>query len=235
MKMSRVRMWAIVAAVVVLATALSACTVAQPKPTVTYLYVTPTPGVDTPTPSDVPVPTDATAPPDAAPTDTPVPTPNVTLSPSPSPSPSPTSPAGACSGGAAAPPFFAAAAKDLTKFAVYCGHVPSKWIFKSGSEGDYAKGGMLTATYGGPSGAKIVIQEGAFCLTSSVACSPHDTYLGSANFGDMAGGIYSLGPGAGYAIYVNPGTRQGYTAKGTNVGQATFTGIVAALVKVPKS
>ena len=234
MKMSRVRMWAIVAAGVALAMAFSACTAAQPKPTVIYLYVTPTPGVDTPTPSDVPVPTDATAPPDAAPTDTPVPTPHVTLSPSPSPSPSPTSPAGACSGSASTQAYFATESKQLTKFVVYCGHVPSKWNFKSAND-NYKNGGWLTATYGGPSSAKIVIQEGAFCLTNSVACSPHDSYLGSANFGDMAGGIYSLGPGAGYAIYVNPGTGQGYTATGTNVSQATFTGIVAALVKVPKS
>ena len=152
----------------------------------------------------------------------------------PSPSPSPTSPAGACSGSASTQAYFATESKHLTKFAVYCGHVPKKWTFKSANDG-YKNGGWLTATYGGPSSGKIVIQEGAFCLTSSVACSPHDSYLGSANFGDMAGGIYSLGPGAGYAIYVNPGTGQGYTATGTYVGQATFTGIVAALVKVPKS
>jgi hypothetical protein len=80
-----------------------------------------------------------------------------------------------------------------------------------------------------------VIQEGAFCTAGASACSPHDTALGSANFGNLSGGLYSLGPSAGFAIYVNPGTTSGYTATGTNVAQSTFVSIVAGLILIPKA
>jgi hypothetical protein len=127
-----------------------------------------------------------------------------------------------------------AEAKKL-KFAVYCGHVPSGWHLASASDGDYGVKNWLTATYAGKSGAKIVIQEGAFCTSGGSACSPHDTSLGSAKFGNLDGGLYTLGPGLGYAIYVNAGTTSGYTATGTSVTQATFVKIVAAMVLVPKT
>jgi hypothetical protein len=132
-------------------------------------------------------------------------------------------------------PWFAAESKHL-KFAVYCGHLPKSWhIPEHGLNDAYDHGGWLTATYQGPSGAKLFLQEGAFCSGGASACSPHDTDVGLANFGDLSGELYTLGPGLGYAIYVNAGTSHGYTATGTNVSQATFVSIVASLVLVPKS
>ncbi len=231
MNRSRKRIAAIGAAAMVLALAVSACTAAAPKPTVIYKYLTPPPASDSPTPVD----TSSLAPTDS-PMGTPAsaaPTPVVSVTPSPSHSPSPTPPGAGCSGTADTQAFFVAAAKQL-KFAVYCGHVPSGWHFASASNA-YPKVNKLTATYAGKSGAKIVIQEGAFCTAGASACSPHDTSLGSAKFGDLNGGLYTLGPSLGYAIYVNAGTTNGYTATGTSVTQSTFVNIVAALILVPKT
>jgi hypothetical protein len=150
-----------------------------------------------------------------------------------SPSPSPTSLGGSCSGSASTQAWFATESKIL-KFAVYCGHVPSGWHFKTAND-TYPHGGTLIATYAGPSGGLITIKEGAFCTAGGSACTPHDTYVGGANFGNLSGGLYTLGPGLGYAIYVNAGSTKGYTATGTKVSQATFVKIVAGLYLVPKS
>jgi hypothetical protein len=152
-------------------------------------------------------------------------------SPIPSPSPSPTGPAGGCSGGASVQPYFIDAANHL-KFAVYCGAVPKGWVFKSFSN-SWPGVAKMSATYAGPGGATIIIKEGAFCTTSASACSPSTGSLGTAHFGTLSGQLDSTT--TGFAIYVNPGTAQGYTATGTSVSQATFVSIVAALYLVPKS
>jgi len=222
----------IAAALAVLTLAVSACTAAAPKPTVIYKYISPLPATATPVPlffTDTPTPS-------LGPTPSPVPatpTPVVSPTPSPSVSASPTPPGAACSGSADTQAFFVAEAKKL-KFTVYCGHVPSGWHFESASD-TYGTHNKLTATYQGKSGAKVVLQEGAFCLSGASACSPHDTVIGSAKFGNLTGDLDSLGPGAGFAIYVNPGTTSGYTATGTSVSQSTFVQIAAALYLVPKS
>ena len=224
MNRSHTRVAAIGAAAMVLALAVSACTAAA-KPTVIYKYLTPPPASDSPTPVDTS---------SLAPTGSPgsaKPTPVISTAPTPSPSPSPMPPGAGCSGTADTQAFFVTAAKQL-KVAVYCGHVPSGWYFKAGTNGAPSLN-TLTATYAGKSGATVAIQEGAFCLTGASACSPHDTFLGSAKFGNLDGGLYTLGPG--YAIYVNAGTTSGYTALGTNVTQSTFVNIVAALILVPKT
>jgi hypothetical protein len=215
-----------------LALIAAACTAAHPTPI--YLYTT------VPSPSDTATPEDtATLTPDSgAPTDTSagqsaLPTPVVSVPPTASPSPSPTSLGGGCSGTAPNQAWWAAEAKVL-KFTVYCGHVPSGWHFTKVVD-TYAHGGTLVATYSGPSGGVVTIKEGAFCTAGGSACSPHDTYVGAANFGNLSGGLYTLGPGLGYAIYVAAGTTHGYTATGTKVSQATFVKIAAALYLVPKT
>jgi hypothetical protein len=125
-------------------------------------------------------------------------------------------------------------AANKVPFTVYCGVVPGGWYF--GTAGDaYGPTGWVKASYSGPNGAKIEIQEGAFCTSGSSVCSPHDSVLGSAHFGDLAGTLDSLGPTSGFAIYVSAGTAHGYTATGTNVSQGTFVSVVGALIKVPKS
>jgi hypothetical protein len=207
--------------------AFSACTAASP--TAIYIYATPAPATDTPVPTDTPAPTD---------TPTPEATQIVTGTPSPSPSSSlsasPTPIGAACSGSADKQAWFAAEAKHLTKFTMYCGHVPSGWHFSSAND-NYNKGGWLVATYSGPSGAKVTLQEGAYCLTGASACAPYASDIGPSNFGDLSGELYSLSASSSYAIYVHPGTSQGYAATGTNVSQATLVKIANALVKVPRS
>ena len=225
----RMRVPSIIAAVAGLALVFAACTAA--KPTDIVIYTTPSPA-----PTGTPVPGDTTSPTPAAPTDTPAggsgsPTASVAGSATPTPSPSPTGPAGGCAGSADTQAFFVDAAKHL-KFAVYCGSVTKGWHFSSGSN-SWPGVSTMSATYAGPSGAKIVIKEGAFCTTSASACSPNSGSLGTAHFGKLTGNLDTVG--SGFAIYVNPGTTQGYTATGTSVTKATFVNIVAALYLVPKT
>jgi hypothetical protein len=95
----------------------------------------------------------------------------------------------------------------------------------------------LQISYKGPHGAQISLQEGAFCTGGASLCTPHDSVIGQAAFGDLTAGLDALGPDPsfGYAIYIGAGTRQGYTITGTGLTQDAFTAIAAALIKVPKS
>lgn len=231
-KRARVRAMVVGAGMIL---ALAACSSAGPTPIYVYQTPAPTP-TDTPTPAVTPMPTP-----------TPVPTPTdipggagapgasastATATATPTPTPGPTGPAGGCSGSALNQAFWADAANKVP-FTVYCGVVPGGWYFTA--QDAYGPNGWVKATYSGPNGAKIEIQEGAFCTSGSSACSAHDAVLGSANFGDLGGTLDSLGSGMGFAIYVSAGTAHGYTATGTSVSQETFVGIVGALIKVPKS
>lgn len=226
------RTFVIGAAATVLLIVATGCTAAAPTPIYVYTTATPAP---TPRPTPIATPTPP-ATPTPVPTDTPIPgspTPVPTAKPTPTQSIGPNGPAGSCTGDAEKQAFFADAANKLP-FSVYCGKLPSGWIFSSANY-TLPSGGVLNVTYKGPDGAQITLQEGAFCTTGVSACSSHDKVIGSAKFGDLAGSLDSLGPNLGFAIYVSAGTTQGYTAKGTGVAQATFTKIVAALVKVPKT
>jgi hypothetical protein len=117
-------------------------------------------------------------------------------------------------------------------FTVYCAVVPSPWYFAAASS-TYGASGTVTASYQTTGGAKIQIQEGAFCTSGAVACSPKVAVVGAASFGDLSGTLDQTA--TGFAIYVSPGTSHGYTATGTGVSQSAFVNIVAALIKVPKS
>ena len=239
MNTQRARVSAIMAAAG-LVLALSACTAAQPTPI--YVYLTPTPaptGTPTPVVTATPAPTPTSAPTAAPGGASASPTATAAASATaagatPTSGPIATAgPASACSGAASAKneAFWADAANEVP-FAVYCGVVPSGWSFMGASDA-FGASGNVTATYTGPGTAKIVIQEGAFCTSGAAACSPHDSVIGSANFGDLSGSLDAVG--SGFAIYVSPGTAHGYTATGTDVSQATFVSIVGALVKIAKS
>lgn len=234
MAMSRSRVPSVVAGVASLALVLAACNAASPTPT--YKYTGGPSSSATPSPSDT-ASASLSPTPEITPTDVPSPSnsPTATVpgAPTPTPSPAPTSPAQGCSGKTETIAWLAAQSKLLKNFAVYCAHLPSGWKLTSYTD-SLDKGGTLTGNFAGPSGGKITVKEGAFCTTGSSACSPHDSYLGSANFGPLPGGLYSLGPGLGYAIYVNAGTTHGYTATGTSVIDTTFINIVAAMREVPK-
>jgi hypothetical protein len=225
----RLRLSAIVSVLVLAAAALSACTAASP--TAVYVYATPAPATGTPLETDTPTANDTSVETDTA---TPEPTPTVTGTPSASLSASPTPIGAGCSGSADNQAWFVGEAKHLTKFTMYCGHLPSGWHLSSAND-NYNKGGWLVVTYSGPSGAKLTLQEGAYCLTSASACAPSASDIGPSNFADLNGELYGLSGGSGYAVYVNPGTSQAYAATGTKVSQAALVSIANALVKVPRS
>ncbi len=234
MNARRMRVPKLVAVAAGLALVVSACTSAA-KPTPILVFLTPTPApteaptpVPTPTPTPTPTPEPTPAPSGAAGASA---TPGVTPVPTPTPTAGPTGLAGGCSGSADNKSWWAAESKKLT-FTVYCGVVPSGWYFGSATD-TYTSGGTMIASYKGPGGATLTIQEGAFCTTSAAACAPGNSALGSANFGDMSGSLNAVA--TGFAIYVAPGTAKGYTATGTGISQSAFVSIAASLMKVPKS
>jgi len=234
LKTTRRRLPVIAAAAVLLVFAAAACTAAGPTPI--YIYLTPTPAQITPTPEPTPSPT---------PTPTPVPTPTpassasssasaaATPTPTPTPAvtPGPSGPAGACSGSAGNKDFFVQAANVLT-FNVYCAKLPSGWYLGSATY-ELPSGGLLRASYKGPNSATFSISEGAYCTAGTAACSPKDSSLGNAKFGDLSGALVSVA--GGYAVYVAPGTARAYSASGKGMTQATFVALAAAISRVPKS
>jgi hypothetical protein len=155
----------------------------------------------------------------------------------PGPSASGSGASGACASGSD-PTFFVTAAKGLP-FDVYCPVLPASWYIDTGAGGGSWRGGTeqwLQIFYKGPGGAQIALQEGAFCTGGASLCSPHDSLIGTAAFGDLTGTLDALGPDPsyGYAIYIGAGTRRGYTITGMGMTQNAFTAIAAALIKVAK-
>ena len=117
---------------------------------------------------------------------------------------------------------------------VYCAVLPTGWFLEAGSY-RLGNGGHLTASYKGPNGARLMLQEGVFCTGGVSVCSPHDETIGPAAFGDQQGTLMSLGPNEpadGYAVYVDPGQSPAWTISGTTIDQATFTGFSAAVAAV---
>ena len=181
----------------------------------------------------------ASSPSPAAPTPVPATLPPVSPAPSDSVTATPSitggtgTPAG-CSGTAENRDFYAAAAQAV-QWRVYCAVLPTGWFIESGSW-RLRGGGQLQVAYKGPNAARLVLQEGAYCTTGASACSPRDHDLGAAAFGDQRGTLADLGPNEpadGYAIYVNPGvTPPSWSITGTNMDQATFVGIAAALLRI---
>jgi hypothetical protein len=198
-----------------------------PTPTVTPTDdVTPTPEV-TEAPTPEPTPT-------AVATPTPEPTPTSTPTPTPTPEATPTSIAWQCTGSAEHQAFFAETAAKLS-FDVYCAHLPSGWYLQEAAY-ELPNGGKLTIEYKGPGGATLSIAEGAYCTTSAADCSPHASIRGTAAFGDKPGMLDVLTtPPDVLVVYVNPGTSHAYQISGTNLTQAKFVALAAAMTLVPKS
>ena len=220
----RMRVPALMTVAAGLALALAACSAASPTPII--IHVTPSPS---PTTSATPIAISVATPtPTAQPTDTPAaPTPTVPAAPTDVPTAAPTGPAGGCSGSQANKDWWAAESKHLV-FTVYCGSMPSGWYFETAND-NYNNGGMMYAEYKGPSGATFSVFEGKFDPTI------HGPSLGSANFGDLGGTLYSAAPAA-FALLVNPGTTHAYQAVASgSITQATFVNLAARMVQVPKS
>lgn len=93
----------------------------------------------------------------------------------------------------------------------------------------------MLVSYKGPGGARLTLQEGAFCTSGASACSPRDREIGPAAFGDRTGTLVTLGPNQpadGYVVYVAPGSATSWSASVTNLELDAFQAIARALVPV---
>jgi hypothetical protein len=211
-------------AAIVVGLVAAGCAFSKPQPTPIYILITPAP---TPSPSATPLPTD-----------TPTPLPTLSDTPTPEPTPSPTqrpvattAPYTLCVPAPGDKQYWTEASSAMS-WDVYCPVLPSGWFVTGGSYDGSA--GTIHMAYGGPGGATLVIDEGAFCTSSAATCSPHSTVVGTTEFGDLTGSLDTLADG-GLAVYINAGTATGYSLTGASLSQADFTSIAATLVKVAKS
>ena len=145
----------------------------------------------------------------------------------------------ACAGSTDNQSWYVTAANGLP-FDIYCPVLAATWYVDTAGGGGSWRGGTdqwLQISYKGPGGAKFSLQEGAFCTGGLSLCSSHDSVIGPASFGDLSGSLDALGPtpADGYAVYVEPGSRKGYTITGTGMSQDAFAAIAAGVIKVPKS
>ena len=145
----------------------------------------------------------------------------------------------ACAGSTDNQSWYVTAANGLP-FDIYCPVLAATWyVDTAGGGGSWRVGTdqWLQISYKGPGGAKFSLQEGAFCTGGLSLCSSHDSVIGPASFGDLPGSLDALGPtpADGYAVYVEPGSRKGYTITGTGMSQDAFAAIAAGVIKVPKS
>jgi hypothetical protein len=186
-----------------------------------------TPGVS-PSGSGSPSPT-ATASPTSPP---PSATATVQVSASPSPT-GPDSAAGACFGSASTRDFFTAIA-EAVDWPVYCAVLPSGWAVDRGSGNTYAlaNGGRMVIGYHNNAGAHLELREGHWCTDSASACAPHDQDIGPIALGDLQGELMSLGPDAGFAVYVDPGQVPSWAVTGTGMDEATLRSLCGALAIV---
>jgi len=161
-------------------------------------------------------------PPSAPPVDSPP-----VVKPSPPASAAP-GPAAACSGSTENRDFFRAAASVLN-WTVYCAVLPAGWFVDSGQYRQ-ASGGWVQISYRGPGGARLELHEGAFCSDSD-GCVPPGTDTGDGQFGNKTGTAVALDDG-GWAVVVDRGEQISWLAVGTDLDEAAFQKIAAALSPV---
>lgn len=175
------------------------------------------------------VPSDA---PSAVPSGTPSDEPSDEPSEEPSEEPS-SAPSGgtavACTGNEGNQEFFASIAASVD-WPVYCAVLSGRWFVDSG-EYSLRQGGRLDISYKGPSGARLRLQEGAFCGEETTGCLPPGTDVGPADFGDMDGTLVALDDGT-YAIVVGDGQPLAWVAHVSGTDEAAAREIGAALAQV---
>jgi hypothetical protein len=169
-----------------------------------------------PPPAETPVPT-PTDPPDSLP---PIPE-------TPRPSVTPGTAAG-CTGEERHQDFYAdiAAAVDWD---VYCAVLPDGWYFEAGNY-QLRDGGRMAASYRGPAGAVLELQEGAFC-PDGTGCVPAGVDAGGASLGDRDATLVIADDGV-LAIVADRGAAVSWLAVGRGLDEARFTGLAAALLRV---
>ena len=133
--------------------------------------------------------------------------------------------AASCSGSADTKDFFAAIA-EAVGWPVYCAVLPAGWSVEAGQY-RLAEGGRMVIAYRTRTGGHLELREGRWCIAGASACSPHDTILGSARFGNLTGQLETLSDDL--VLYVNPGQVASWTATGRGLDEATFRALCANL------
>ena len=133
--------------------------------------------------------------------------------------------AASCSGSADTKDFFTAIA-EAVGWPVYCAVLPAGWSVEAGQY-QLAEGGRMVIAYRTRTGGHLELREGRWCTAGVSACSPHDTILGSARFGNLTGQLETLSDDL--VLYVNPGQAASWTATGRGLDEATFRALCANL------
>jgi len=158
------------------------------------------------------------------------------MSASPSPATQPTPPstraspaadraAASCTGSADTKDFFTAIAEAVA-WPVYCAVLPAGWSVEAGQY-RLADGGRMVIAYRTRTGGHLELREGRWCTAGPTACSPHDTIVGAARFGDLDGQLETLGDAL--VLYASPGQPASWTATGLGLDEATFRSLCAGL------
>jgi hypothetical protein len=133
--------------------------------------------------------------------------------------------AASCSGSADTKDFFTAIA-EAVGWPVYCAVLPAGWSVEAGQY-RLAEGGRMVIAYRTRTGGHLELREGRWCTAGVSACSPHDTILGSARFGNLTGQLETLS--GDLVLYVSPGQAASWTATGRGLDEATFRTLCANL------
>lgn len=118
---------------------------------------------------------------------------------------------------------------DAVDWPVLCAVLPARWVLLNGTY-HLAHGGEMAVDYGGPGGATLNLQEGAFCSDSD-GCVPAGTDVGDAALGALAGTLVELDAG-GFAIVIDRGASPSWLMVVNGVDQATAVSIGAAMAQV---
>jgi len=136
--------------------------------------------------------------------------------------------AASCTGSADTKDFFTAIA-EAVGWPVYCAVLPAGWSVEAGQY-RLADGGRMVIAYRTRTGGHLELREGRWCTAGAGACSPHDTVVGPARFGDLGGQLETLGDDL--VLYAGPGQAASWTATGRGLDVATFRTLCAGFALV---
>jgi hypothetical protein len=210
------------------------------SPTPEKIYVTPSPTAtpeETPTPEPTATPEETGSPEaTATPEETPTPEPTATPTELVTPPPGGYFPASSCTGRADQQTDFIAPTAAGLRWDLYCGVLPTGWWLDSGNWAGNAVDITYKANPKTASGPAVRLDEGP-CVGSKGGCLPAGaTEIGSANYGDRAGTLYSLaGDPSGYTFAIHVSGSPEYLIRGRALSQSNFVAIAGALIKVAKS
>jgi hypothetical protein len=136
-------------------------------------------------------------------------------------------PGTACAGNAENRAFYAAVADDVA-WDVYCPVLPSGWFVDEGVF-RLASGGRLEISYRGPSGARLEIREGAYCVDDP-DCIPAGPDAGTASFADRPARLVDLGDGEW--LIVAEGGDVSWEVRTRDVSRAAAVGYAAEFIRV---